>query len=99
MKTTLAQAALTEGVTPDGHTNVVKTVTAVPVQLGDYSIISDVLDVETKLKRKIKRERWNHAHHLMIFFGRYFCKAMNPNCIECQLYDICKETKKKKCQE
>ena len=49
MKTTLAQAALTEGVTPDGHTNVVKTITAVPTQLGDYSIISDVLDVETLL--------------------------------------------------
>ena len=49
MKTTLSQAALTEGVTPDGHTNVVKTVTAVPVQLGDYSIISDVLDAETLL--------------------------------------------------
>lgn len=49
MKTTLAQAALTEGVTPDGHTNTVTTVTAVPVQLGDYSIISDVLDVETLL--------------------------------------------------
>ena len=49
MKTSLADAALVEGVTPDGHTNVVKTVTAVPVQLGDYSIISDVLDVETML--------------------------------------------------
>lgn len=49
MRTSLADAALTEGVTPDGHTNVVKTVTAVPVQLGDYSIISDVLDVETLL--------------------------------------------------
>lgn len=49
MKTTLAQAALTEGVTPDGHTNVVKTVTAVPTQLWDYSIISDVLDAETLL--------------------------------------------------
>jgi hypothetical protein len=49
MKTTLAQAALTEGVTPDGHNNVIATVTAVPTQLGDYSIISDVLDVETLL--------------------------------------------------
>ncbi len=49
MRTSLAEAALVEGVTPDGHTNVVKTVTAVPVQLGDYSIISDVLDVETLL--------------------------------------------------
>lgn len=49
MRTSLAEAALTEWVTPDGHTNVVKTVTAVPQQLGDYSIISDVLDVETLL--------------------------------------------------
>ena len=49
MKTSLEDAALTEGVTPDGHLNVVKTVTAVPVQMGDYSIISDVLDVETLL--------------------------------------------------
>lgn len=49
MRTSLADAALVEGVTPDGHMNVVKTVTAVPVQLGDYSIISDVLDVETLL--------------------------------------------------
>ena len=49
MKTSLADAALTEGVTPDGHLNVVKTVTAVPVQMWDYSIISDVLDVETLL--------------------------------------------------
>ena len=49
MKTTISDATLIEGVTPDGHMNVVKTVTAVPVQLGDYSIISDVLDVETLL--------------------------------------------------
>lgn len=49
MRTSLADAALVEWVTPDGHKNVVKTVTAVPVQLGDYSIISDVLDAETLL--------------------------------------------------
>lgn len=49
MRTSLSDAALVEWVTPDGHSNVVKTVTAVPVQLGDYSIISDVLDIETLL--------------------------------------------------
>jgi N4-gp56 family major capsid protein len=49
MKTSLADAALVEGVTPDGHTNQVTTVTAVPTQLGDFSIISDVLDAETLL--------------------------------------------------
>ena len=46
------------------------------------------------LKRKIKRERWNRAHHLFIFFGRYFCTAKNPKCKECPFIEICKETKK-----
>ena len=49
MKTSIDEAKLIEGVTPDGHKNVVKTVTAAPIQLGDYSIISDVLDAETLL--------------------------------------------------
>ena len=56
----------------------------------------DVVAVEVKLKRKIKRERWNRAHHLFIFFGRYFCTAKNPNCKECPFIDICKE-KNKRC--
>ena len=54
----------------------------------------NVLDVEMKLKRKIKRERWNRAHHLFIFFGRYFCTAKNPKCKECPFIEICKEKKK-----
>jgi len=33
MKTTLAQATLTEGVVPSGHDNTVTTVTATPVLL------------------------------------------------------------------
>ena len=49
MKTSIDEAKLIEWVTPDGHKNVVKTVTAAPIQLGDYSIISDVLDAETLL--------------------------------------------------
>lgn len=53
-----------------------------------------VLEVEQKLKRKLKRERWNHAHHLFIFFGRYFCTAKNPRCKECPFVDMCKDKKK-----
>lgn len=49
MKTSIAEATLTEGVVPDGHDNVVTTVTATPVLLGDYTKISDVLDMETLL--------------------------------------------------
>ncbi len=54
-----------------------------------------VLTVEKKLMKKIPKDRWIKSHHQMIFFGRYFCKAISPKCYECQLYDICKETKKK----
>lgn len=50
----------------------------------------DVLTIERKLKRKIKRERWNEAHHLMIFFGRYHCKALNPACDVCPFTHQCR---------
>ena len=53
MKTTLAQAALAEGVTPDGHTNVVSTVTAVPTQLGDYSISSNITSYNCCSRKRI----------------------------------------------
>lgn len=53
-----------------------------------------VQDVERKVYRSIERSRWNKAHHQFIFFGRYFCKAQNPNCKECHLYDMCKEKRK-----
>ena len=50
----------------------------------------DVLTIERKLKRKIKRNRWSEAHHLMIFFGRYHCKAQSPKCSECPLSNQCR---------
>lgn len=52
-----------------------------------------VLEVEKKLKKKIKRENWVKRHHQMIFFGRYHCKAVKPECKTCKLKDICKEGK------
>ncbi len=50
-----------------------------------------VITVEEKLKRKIKRERWNRAHHLLIFFGRYRCTARNPQCEGCAFTSFCKK--------
>ncbi len=44
---------------------------------------------ETVLKRKIKKDRWIKAHHLLIFFGRYLCKARNPLCDECPFRERC----------
>lgn len=50
-----------------------------------------VRQVEEKLKRKLDRNRWNQAHHDLIFFGRYFCTAKKPKCEECPFTDICKK--------
>ena len=52
-------------------------------RLGFAKAQDDVEKVEEKLRRKIARERWNHGHHLFIFFGRYLCTARNPKCEQC----------------
>lgn len=54
-----------------------------------------VLEVEKTLMKKIPRDEWSISHHRFIFFGRYHCKAQNPNCTECPLLSICREGKKR----
>jgi len=54
-----------------------------------------VLEVERTLMKRIPKEEWSETHHRMIFFGRYHCKARNPNCPECPLLEICREGKKR----
>lgn len=62
-------------------------------RLGLAKVQDSVEVVEQKLKRKIKRERWNKAHHLFIFFGRYHCMARNPQCEGCPFASFCKKEK------
>ena len=54
-----------------------------------------VNEVEASLTKKIPKERWIKTHHQLIFFGRYHCKAMKPNCDSCKLQKICKYYKDK----
>ena len=35
-------------------------------------------------------EDYGLMHHLILLFGRYNCKAKNPNCSDCVIGDICK---------
>ncbi|TFG83580.1 MAG: endonuclease III [Erysipelotrichales bacterium] len=50
---------------------------------------ADVSETERTLKRKIPQERWIKAHHAILFFGRYHCKAQKPDCAVCPLKDVC----------
>lgn len=52
----------------------------------------DSVDViEKKLMKKVPKERWGRTHHQLVLFGRYYCKAKNPECVNCKLKDICKK--------
>lgn len=54
-----------------------------------------VLEVENTLMRKVPKEEWSVTHHRLIFFGRYHCKAQNPQCPSCPLLELCREGKKR----
>ncbi|RBP89020.1 DNA-(apurinic or apyrimidinic site) lyase /endonuclease III [Cytobacillus firmus] len=54
-----------------------------------------VLEVEKTLMKKVPMDEWSITHHRMIFFGRYHCKAQNPQCEVCPLLDLCREGKKR----
>lgn len=54
-----------------------------------------VLEVEKTLMKKVPKDEWSITHHRMIFFGRYHCKAKNPNCDSCPLLDLCREGQKR----
>ena len=49
----------------------------------------NVLEVEMKLLKVIPKEFLHDAHHWLILHGRYICRARNPKCAECIIYDLC----------
>ncbi len=46
-------------------------------------------EVENKLYKVLPDEYIQHAHHWLILFGRYVCKARKPKCGQCKVYDLC----------
>lgn len=50
-----------------------------------------VLIVEDKLTTYFKDYDLKRLHHQLVLFGRYHCKAQNPNCVNCKLKNICKK--------
>ncbi len=74
-------------------------VSRVSVRLGLARKNDDVRMIENKLTKKFPKESLGRLHHQLVLFGRYHCKARNPECESCKLYDICKSKDKKKVSE
>lgn len=54
----------------------------------------DVLIIEKKLNKKFPKDKLGRLHHQLVLFGRYYCKAKNPECMSCKLCRLCKYYKK-----
>lgn len=54
-----------------------------------------VMQVEETLMKKTPIDEWSKTHHQLIFFGRYHCKAQNPGCGACPLFNLCREGQKR----
>lgn len=64
-------------------------VTRVSKRLNIAKEKDDVLTIEKKLMKYFPKEKWSRLHHQLVLFGRYYCKAISPECINCKLSNIC----------
>ena len=51
-------------------------------------------DVERDLTRHIPAELRFKAHHWILLHGRYVCKALKPDCLNCGIQPYCKQYKR-----
>lgn len=66
----------------------------VSIRLGLAKKNDNILKIEEKLTKKIPENQRLKMHHQLVLFGRYYCKAKNPNCKNCKLINMCKEKQK-----
>ena len=64
-------------------------VSRVSKRLGIADENDDVNAIEEKLMNCFPKDKWGKLHHQFIFFGRYRCKAVRPECEGCPLKKIC----------
>lgn len=47
------------------------------------------IEVEKGLMKSFPKSYWSDLHYKMVLFGRYHCKAKNPECETCGLRPVC----------
>lgn len=64
-------------------------VSRVSKRLGIANENDDVSIIEKKLNKSFKNEDLCRLHHQLVLFGRYYCKAVKPECAGCKLKKYC----------
>ena len=59
-------------------------------RLGLTKLNSTPEKCEQDLLKIVPKDLQSKFHIQMVWFGRYFCKAINPQCQNCKLKNICK---------
>ena len=60
-------------------------------RLGIANDNDSLLTIENKLNNYFKKYKIDRLHHQFVLFGRYYCKAVKPECTNCMLKSICKK--------
>ncbi len=50
---------------------------------------SNVLATEKGLMKILDKKDWSRSHHYLIYLGRSYCKAKNPDCDNCPINELC----------
>lgn len=59
---------------------------------------NNVVVCEEELKKILPQDKWSTFHHLLVLYGRYYCKSISPQCLECKFKEFCKYYKKQEKQ-
>ena len=49
------------------------------------------LKTENGLMKILDKNDWSRSHHYLIYLGRSFCKAKNPDCENCPILELCEK--------
>ena len=64
-------------------------VSRVSIRLGIAKQNDNPLIIEKKLNQFFPKDHLARLHHQLVLFGRYYCKAIKPDCSNCGLKNIC----------
>ncbi len=53
------------------------------------------LQTEKELMQILDKKDWSKSHHYLIYLGRSYCKASNPDCQNCPIKEFCEKKIKK----